>query len=224
MIHFHVRDEPVEGRHNRGVRRYGFLTGYAVWGENGFHDDDGNIVDPPENADQIIDAHLRSYGLTREEVFAPQDYETQGWYRKWNSKNREWSTHISGLTLAEARRCYSWFSRSCESNDPGDRTVPTKARIVNSLTGEVMDPPVLVQAERIPGTRIKTIPCTQDEFRVSTRESYYLNKSPRRGGGYTYTSGRDYVIGYEMPDGSFRIRPDAWKPPPRQWKKIHVDE
>lgn len=214
MIYFHVRKEPVEPRFNKTQPSYGWAGTSTVWAENGFHDEDGMGVEPPENADEIIDAHLGKIGKTREVVFAPQDFETQGWYGAYGKRGREWSTHIKGLTLAEAIRCYSWFARLAEDNRSGERTRPTKARIVNSLTGEVIDPPELAPAELISGTRVKTIPCTREELDRVLWDCSYVRKVPRRSGGFAYTSGGDFVFAYEMSDGSLRVRPSMWKPAP----------
>lgn len=149
-------------------------------------------------------------------------YETQGYYplRRYEGRGRKWATHIRGMTLEQAHRCYTWFAYHCM--DP-DWDSPNAARIVNSLTGEVLEPPVLHTPERLPGTKMKTIPCTAEEFDVAMWRIYLStgwhcsrNLRPRKDGWIVYSHGRDNVVGYKLPDGSYRIRPSNFRPAPKE--------
>ncbi len=214
MISYHVKGEQISKKFCK-AHLVPFGTA-SFWSADGFHDDDddGKFCDPPENAEEIIADHLVALAKAEEEHKATHCYESQGYYPKGYGKGRrrEWATHMGNLSLEQAHKVYTWFSRMCE--DP-DYDSATAARIVNSLTKEVIDPPVLEQAIKIPGTKVKTISCTEAEFDATRRYHYgwgcYTKSSPRRGGGEVYTNGRDYVIGYKMPDGTYRIRPREWR-------------
>lgn len=144
-------------------------------------------------------------------------YETQGYYpRRGTKRAREWCTHIGGMTLDTARLCYIWFKRLTEE---ADWDGPNNARIVNSLTGEVVEAPVLEKPVKLPGHRLKTIQVTEEEFDETRRRlaewGSYTFVSVLKNGDTQYRTSRDYIVGYECVDGTFRVRPREYKPVPK---------
>jgi hypothetical protein len=131
-------------------------------------------------------------------------YAIQGLYRK------KWKTQWTGFTLSQAINTYKMKKY---------RETPLYSyfadwQVINSETGEVVPMPELHVPVRLPGHKIETIPCTDDELKNSLQNEIYFIDS-RKDGTLVYKWGSFHsqgIIAYQMIDGTHRITPKAWRP------------
>ncbi len=130
-------------------------------------------------------------------------YETQGLYP--TSRSKQWKTHRAGLTLDRAIRCYQWFKYT--TMEPV-KNGPNDARIFNRATGEILVPPVVLP-KMLFGTLV--VPCTTKDWeaRLYRDISYDYDRTEKsmRDGSIQFSYEGGDVIGFRLPDGTYRIRP-----------------